>query len=51
MDASGNPVIIQGIPPGPHKVLLQLEDANHHTLDEATVSFVVPATAVPTAHH
>jgi hypothetical protein len=42
MDASGNPVIIQGLPPGPHKVLLQLEDANHHTLDEVTVSFVVP---------
>jgi hypothetical protein len=51
MDASGNPVIIQGLPQGPHKVLLQLEDANHHTLDEATVSFVVPGNTEPTPHH
>jgi Family of unknown function (DUF6130) len=51
MDASGNPVIIQGLPPGPHKVLLQLEDANHHTLDEATVSFVVPGNTESTSHH
>ena len=51
MDASGNPVILQGLPPGPHKVLLQLEDANHHTLDQATVSFVVPASTESTPHH
>jgi len=51
MDASGNPVIIQGLPPGPHKVLLQLEDANHHTLDQAAVSFVVPGNGEPTPHH
>jgi hypothetical protein len=41
-DASGNPVILMGLPPGPHKVLLELEDANHHTLDKGTVTFVVP---------
>jgi uncharacterized protein DUF6130 len=51
MDASGNPIIIQGLPPGPHKVLLQLEDANHHTLDQATVSFAVPGNAESTPHH
>jgi uncharacterized protein DUF6130 len=41
-DASGNPIILMGLPPGPHKVLLELEDANHHTLDKATVTFIVP---------
>ncbi len=41
-DASGNPIILMGLPRGPHKVLLELEDANHHTLDKGTVTFVVP---------
>jgi len=41
-DASGNPIILMGLPPGPHKVALELEDANHHTLDKGTVTFVVP---------
>jgi len=41
-DASGQPVILMGLPPGPHKVLIELEDANHHTLDKGLVTFVVP---------
>ena len=41
-DASGQPIILMGVPPGPHKVLIELEDANHHTLDKGLVSFVVP---------
>ena len=41
-DASGNPVILMGLPPGPHKVALELQDANHQPLDKATVTFVVP---------
>jgi hypothetical protein len=41
-DASGNPIILMGLPPGPHKVLIELEDANHHTLDKGTVSFIIP---------
>ena len=41
-DASGNPIILMGLPPGPHKVLIELEDANHHTLDKGIVTFVVP---------
>lgn len=40
-DASGNPIILMGLPPGPHKVLIELEDANHHTLDKGTVTFVI----------
>jgi len=43
MDASGNPVILMGLSPGPHKITLELNDANHHPLDKAVVNFVVPA--------
>ena len=41
-DASGNPVILMGLSPGTHKVLIELVDANHHTLDKGGVTFVVP---------
>jgi hypothetical protein len=41
-DASGQPIILMGLRPGPHKVLIELEDANHHTLDQGLVTFVVP---------
>src|SRR6266576_178281 len=33
-DASGLPIILQGLLAGPHKVLIELVDANHHTLDK-----------------
>jgi hypothetical protein len=41
-DASGEPVIVNGLPPGPHKILLQLESANHQLLDQGAVKFIVP---------
>lgn len=41
-DASGQPIILMGLPPSPHKVLIELEDANHNTLDKGLVTFVVP---------
>lgn len=41
-DASGNPIILMGLPPGTHKVSIELNDANHHALDQGTVTFVVP---------
>lgn len=50
-DASGNPIILMGLPPGPHKVLLELEDANHHALDKSTVTFVVPEKIAVEGHH
>jgi len=50
-DASGNPIILMGLSPGPHKVLIELEDANHHTLDQGTVKFVVPEKAAAKMHH
>ena len=41
-DASGTPIILQGLPPGPHKVLIDLVDANHQVVDSGTVRFDVP---------
>jgi len=42
-DASGLPLIINGLPPGPHKILIQLENANHQPLDQGVVQFTIPA--------
>lgn len=44
-DASGTPIILMGLSPGPHKVSIELADANHHILDKGTVTFVIPAKA------
>src|ERR1043166_9153434 len=41
-DASGVPIIIQKLPPGPHRVTLELNDSNYHALDKRVVEFVVP---------
>lgn len=41
-DASGVPVILQGLAPGPHKVVIELVDANHRGLDKGVITFVVP---------
>ena len=37
-DASGTPLILRGLPPGPHKVLIELVDANHQPVDKGTVN-------------
>ena len=50
-DASGNPVILMGLAAGPHKVVLELEDANHHALDQGTVTFVIPEKNAVEKHH
>ena len=42
VDASGETVIVVGLPPGPHTVLFELADPTHRVLDRATVRFVVP---------
>ncbi|MFC3455725.1 DUF6130 family protein [Amycolatopsis speibonae] len=47
-DGSGEPLIIQSLPPGPHKVWIGLADPTHKILDEKTVNFVVTAQS---GHH
>jgi hypothetical protein len=41
-DASVDPLILVGLPAGPHRVEVILADANHQPLDRAVVDFVVP---------
>ncbi len=45
-DASdSNTVDVVGLPPGPHKVLIELANANHQILTAQTVTFIVPGKA------
>src|SRR5580765_730773 len=41
-NTSGEPVVIYGLPPGPHKVGIAVTDANHKVLTQEVVSFEVP---------
>ena len=50
-DASGEPVIVNGFPAGPHKVMIELVNANHRTLDKGVVTFVIPKVMEPDSHH
>lgn len=43
-DASGEQLIIVGLPPGLHKVEVIFANANHQPLDRSTVSFTIPQT-------
>jgi hypothetical protein len=46
-NASGEPVILNGLPPGPHKVLLELVNSNHQVIDHGKVQFTVPKSPNP----
>ncbi|HEX9449166.1 MAG TPA: DUF6130 family protein [Dongiaceae bacterium] len=41
-DASGEPLILVGLPAGPHQVRIILANADHQPLDQATIDFIVP---------
>ena len=42
-ETSGGPIIVAGLPAGPHKIEITLVDANHHPLDRSVVvEFVIP---------
>lgn len=40
-DASGEPIVINGLPAGPHQVRIDLVNANHETVDTEVVAFVI----------
>ena len=42
LDASGEPLSINGLPPGPHKILLELENPTHKVIDTKTINFKIP---------
>jgi hypothetical protein len=43
VDASGETVILVGLSPGPHSVLVELADPTHRVIAHETVRFTVPA--------
>jgi hypothetical protein len=42
VDTSGEPLVIQGLEPGPHRVLIELADPTHRVIDSHTVAFDIP---------
>ncbi|MEQ1956824.1 DUF6130 family protein [Mesorhizobium yinganensis] len=42
VDATGETIIVVGLPPGPHRVLVELADPMHRVMGSQTVSFEVP---------
>ncbi|MGB8169708.1 MAG: DUF6130 family protein [Chthoniobacteraceae bacterium] len=42
LDASGEPLSINGLPPGSHKLLIELQDPTHKLIDSKMVSFEIP---------
>ncbi len=42
VDASGEPLIIQGLAPGPHRILIELADPTHRVIDSRAVNFEIP---------
>jgi Family of unknown function (DUF6130) len=39
-----NTIVVAGLPPGQHKVLVELADPEHHVVTGETVAFTVPGT-------
>jgi hypothetical protein len=44
VDASGETIILVGLRPGPHRVLIELADPTHKVITSETVRFTVPDT-------
>jgi len=42
VDTSGETIILVGLPPGPHKVLIELADPTHKVITSEAVKFTVP---------
>jgi len=49
VDASGETIILVGLIPGPHKVLIELADPTHRVISSETVEFVVPKPVHPSS--
>lgn len=50
-DASGTPVILQGLAPGRHTVRIDLVNANHQVVDKGLVTFEVPSKSAAGSPH
>lgn len=45
VDTSGEPLIINKLPVGPHKILIEVVDPTHRTITAETVHFAIPQLA------
>lgn len=50
-DTSNEPLIINGLPAGAHRILIELVDPTHKTIDQKTVSFIIAAHPQPGMSH
>jgi hypothetical protein len=50
VDASGETIILVGLPPGAHKVLIELADPTHKVIAHEIVRFAIPEPASPPAN-
>jgi len=50
VDASGETIILVGLLPGPHKVLIELADPTHKVITSQTVKFNVPEVDHPSGN-
>lgn len=50
-DASNEPIILVGMKPGMHKVLIQMADPTHKVLQSDTLNFEVPASHPTNSSH
>ncbi len=48
LNASGEPLVITGLTPGLHKILIELVNAAHQTLDYGIVNFEIPVRSLTT---
>lgn len=51
VDSSGETIILVGLEPGPHKVLIELADPTHKVITSETVTFSVPDSKTPKSDH
>jgi Family of unknown function (DUF6130) len=42
LDASGEPITMNGFQPGPHSLLIELADPTHKIIDSKLITFVIP---------
>jgi len=51
VDASGETIILVGLAPGPHKLLIELADPTYTVTTSKTVTFIVPNTKAAKSHN
>jgi hypothetical protein len=49
IDASGETVVVVGLKPGAHRILIQLADPTHRVIASETIRFTVPEHGIPAA--